>query len=124
MLKLTAEEQGPPLLSHADGWRFVDVSSFRGRPLARTLRGGSTAGGRGGISAGSGNSGSMLVRSIIPNWAGGKEGISAGSGSSGSMLVRSIKLGWDIMKNLELAELALVGHIARKHRNERLKPSD
>ena len=54
LLKLTAEERGPPFLSHADGWRFVDVSSFRGRPFARTLRGGSTAGGRGGISAGSG----------------------------------------------------------------------
>lgn len=80
------------------------MSSFRGRPFARTLRGGSTAGGSGGgILAGSGSSGSMLVRSIIPNWAGGGGeglGISAGLGHH--------------EEDLELAGLALVGHIARR----------
>jgi len=54
-IKLTPEDPEPLFRFQADGIRVVDVSSLRGRPFTRTLRGGNTAGGgRGSRLAGSG----------------------------------------------------------------------
>lgn len=65
-VELTLEEVEAPF-SYAEGNRFVDKSFLRGRPFARTFRGGRTTGcGVSSMTAGSGSTGSILVRSIMP----------------------------------------------------------